>query len=439
MSPRRQRISGAGLAALEAEPPAPAARGVLYLLLALIVCAFGWMTLGSLDVVAVAPGKLVPQSFVKVVQPAEGGILREILVAEGDTVAAGQVVARMDRRVAETDLAALADELARRRLQVRRIDAELGGALFPRARDDPAALHAQVDAQLRARREAHADALAGEQALRARSVHELGAATELETKLRRVEPIQREQAQAWALLAREGYAGRLLALERQRPHLETEQDLKAQANTVEGLRASIAQADQRIAQLRSGYRRQLHEERAEAKAALARLEQEQAKQAYRHALLELTAPQAGVVKDLATHTPGAVVAPGTVVMTLVPRDEPLLAEVWLSNADAGYVRPGQTARVKVAAFPFQKHGLLEGVVAEIGADAQDAARRPERAAPAAAELAYRARVRLSAPGPALELMAGMAVSAEVHVGRRTPLEYLLSPIRKVTAEAGRER
>jgi len=425
-------------------PPSPLPRAVLYLLLALVAAVVAWAAFGKLDIVAVSHGKLVPQSFVKIVQPAEAGIVREILVKEGDAVREGDTVARMDARLSDADVRAVRDELDRKRLQLRRIDAELTGTPLRRAKDDAPQLASQVEAQMYARRQAYADALAAEEAVLARSVHDLESASEIATKLRQTAPIHREQAQAWQQLAKEGYAGRLLALDRQRTHLEAEQELKAQERNVEALKAAIAQAKMRIAQIRSNYRRELHNERAEAEGHYQRLQQDSAKHHHRNALLELKAPQAGIVKDLATHTPGTVVAPGAVVLTLVPQNEPLLAEVWVTNADAGFVQPGQLARIKIAAYPFQKYGLIDGTVEQISADAQDRSAAPEGTARPLPELAYRARVKLAAngleaDGRRLKLVPGMALTAEVHIGRRTVLEYLLSPIRKVAAEAARER
>ena len=435
---------GPDFARLAHERPSPRPRAVLYLMLGLLASILAWTCFGRLDIVAVSQGKLVPQSFVKIVQPAEGGIVRDILVKEGDAVREGEILVRMDTRLAQADVRTVSDELDRRRLQLARIDAELAGSPMKRARDDPPALVTQMEAQMRARRQSYADALAGEEALRVRSVHDLGSASEIETKLRQTAPIYREQAQAWEQLAKEGFAGRLLMLDRQRSHLEAEQELKAQQRTVESLKAAIAQADKRIAQIHSNYRRELHDERTEAHAQYLRLQQESVKHQHRHALLELKSPQAGIVKDLATHTPGTVLAPGTVVLTLVPQDEPLVAEVWITNADAGFVQAEQKARVKVAAYPFQKYGLLDGVVEQVSADAQDRPGAPEGTMKPSSDLAYRARVRLapteaSADARRLKLVAGMAVSAEVHIGRRTVLEYLLSPIQKAAAEAARER
>jgi HlyD family secretion protein len=235
-----------------------------------------------------------------------------------------------------------------------------------------------------------------------------------------------------------------MALERSRGRIEAEQDLKAQARNIEGLKATIAQSDKRVAQIQSSYRQQLHNERAEAEGAYQKLQQEWLKQQHRQALLELKAPHAGVVKDLATHTPGTVVAPGTILLTLVPRDEPLLAEVWVANADAGFVQPEQKARIKFASYPFQRYGLVDGKVRLVSADAQDKAVTPEGATRQLQELAYRALIELDDESlrfeaQRLKLVPGMLVTAEVHIGDRSVLEYLLSPIRKVAAEAARER
>ncbi|MEN3354641.1 MAG: rane fusion protein hemolysin [Betaproteobacteria bacterium] len=435
----------AGSVRVQLERPSPLPRAVLYCVVALCLLMFAWACLGKLDIVAVSHGKLVPQSFLKIVQPAEAGIVREILVAEGESVRQGQVLVRMDSQLSDADARAVQSELARKRLQLRRIDAELAGAALARASDDPAEMAEQVDAQLQARRQAYLDALGAEQALRARAEHDLGSAAEIETKLKQTAPIYREQEKAWDQLAREGYAGRLLALDRQRSRIEVEQELKAQTRNIESLRSTITQAEKRIAQIESNYRQQLHNERAEAETAYQKIQQEWEKQQHRHGLLELKAPQSGIVKDLATHTAGTVLAPGTIVLTLVPQDEPLLAEVWIGNADAGFVQPGQKVRVKFATYPFQKYGMLDGYIQQISADAQDkSATADATTRQQLPDFAYRALVKLGtdvleAEGQRLRLVAGMMVTAEVHLGRRTVVEYALSPLQKIGAEAARER
>lgn len=424
-------------------PPSPLPRAFLYLLVGLFGAMLVWAVVGRLDIVAVAQGKLVPQSFLKIVQPAESGIVREILVGEGDDVTAGQVLVRMDTRLSEADLKTLQAELVRREYQLRRIDAELVDAPLAQKAADRPDQFAQVEAQHQARRQAYLDALGAEQAVLSKARQDLQSAIEVEGKLARTAPIFHEQAQAWDRLAKEGFAGKLMALDRQRSYVEVEQDLKAQKHTVQGLRATISQAEKRIAQIKSGYRQQLYQERVEAEAAYMRLQQDWEKLRYRHALLELKAPQAGVVKDLATHTPGTVVAPGTILLTVVPKNEPLVAEVWVSNVDAGFVQATQRARVKLAAYPFQKYGMLDGIVRRVSVDAQERS-DGSSGARALQDAAYRTLIELNNgylenQGRRLRLVPGMLVNAEIHLGTRSVIEYLLSPIQKVAHEAGRER
>ena len=181
-----------------------------------------------------------------------------------------------------------------------------------------------------------------------------------------------------------------------------------------------------------------------------RLRQELAKQQHRHDLLQLRAPQAGIVKDLATHTAGTVVAPGTIVMTLVPLDETLRAEVWVSNDDIGFVRASQDAKVKLASFQFQKYGMIDGKVLQVSADATETPNPNTRSDALTGRdrptgpLAFRALIELKqqhvmADGERYSLAPGMQVVGEIKLGERTVLEYLLSPVRKTMQEAGRER
>lgn len=426
---------------LQEEAPSPLPRVVLRTVLALVCALALWAVFGRLDVVAVAEGRLVPKSQLRIVQPAEGGVMRELLVREGERVRSGQLLARMDVRVAEADAATAQNEIALRRLQLRRIDAELEGRRLAPLAEDPPRLHAQVEAQREARVQAQEAGLAEQRTVIARARRDMQAAQETQHKLSGALPVLVEQERAFERLAREGYAGKLMLAQRSRERLEAEQDLRAQEHRVEGARALIEQGERRIAQLVAGYRAQLQGERVEAETQLARLVQELEKLLHRQQLAELRSPADGVVKDLATQTPGAVLSPGSVLMTLVPEGEALIAEVWLANQDAGFVASGQSAKLKLASFPFQRYGMLDARVARVSADSTE--RGGDAAKPGAA-YAYRAQLEPSAQelrhGDArLALLPGMQLTAEIKLAERTVLEYLLSPVQKIAAEAGRER
>ena len=150
---------------IQEKPPAPLAGWMLRLLVALLAGVALWTVFGRLDIVAVADGKLVPSSYLKIVQPAEQGIVKEILVKEGERVAAGQVLVRMDPVLTEADQKAIQAEYDNKRLALRRIDAQLGGKPLTRGERDPAELYAQVSAQHAANVRAYENALAQERAL----------------------------------------------------------------------------------------------------------------------------------------------------------------------------------------------------------------------------------------------------------------------------------
>lgn len=443
-----ERAFAPDLVRIQEQAPAPLPRLVIGAIAVLFLVLLGWACIGRLDIIAVAPGKLVPRSFLQIVQPFEAGIVRELLVREGDRVSAGQVLVRMDTSLSDADSRALTQELQLLGLELRRIDAELAGTPLRRLAADPADAFMQVEAKLRHNRQAYLDSLAEQQAQLARARQDLAAAAETKSALEKSLPVLIAQDEGWEKLAQEGYAGKLLAMERKRARIEGEGELAAQVHQVSAHRAAIEQAEQRIAQLRSTNQSKLQAERVEILAQHQKLEQEAAKQSHRHGLLELRAPQDGVIKDLATHTPGSVVQPATVLMTLVPAGDVILAEVWVDNEDAGFVRAGQRTRLKLTAYPFQKYGMIDGAVTHISPDASEADRGELDAGlegqEKASALRYRALVSLSAPyleraGTRHAVTPGMQVVSEIHLGTRTVLEYLLSPVQKTLSEAGRER
>jgi hemolysin D len=311
----------------------------------------------------------------------------------------------------------------------------------------PAGLVREIEAQLRANRAALEAALAEERARLEKARRELAAAQQVRAKLAETLPHYRAQDAAFEKLSKDGFAGPLMASDKKRERIEKEQELATQEHVIESARASIAQSEKRLVQIAADHRRQLFAERNEVQGQVDKLEQERAKQAHREGLLELKASQAGVVKDIATHTAGTVVQPGTVLLTLVPQDDLLRAEVWVSNQDIGFVRQGQPVKLKLAAFPFPevRHGRGHGGARQrgrIGSFAQ-AGRRWWTRAPRPAPLTYRALVALKAMqigegSERLALAAGMQATAEILLGtaQRARLPALAACRRPGTRRAG---
>jgi hemolysin D len=436
------------LHALQTQLPGRALSATLFTLLALVAVLLVWALVAQLDIVVAAQGRLVPVSQVKSVQAGEPGIVREILVADGHRVRAGQVLLRLDATVTGAEAQSAAQELARRLLTVRAIDAALAGRPLLMQPADPALLFAQINAQFAARRQALADAEAEAVQAAARAAGERAAAAQLRDKLAETVPIVRQTADSYGRLLAEGFVGELAVNEKRRELIEREQDYKAQQASVAALDAAIAQAQQKLVQLRSQFRSQLLSEKVQAQAEAERLQQERTKLGFRSQQLDVRAPADGIVQDLALSTPGAVVAAGQPLLAVVPAGETLQAEALLANEDIGFVEVGQRVKLKLAAYPFQKYGVLEGTVTQISADAMaqnEAARATGTNAFNAPALTYKAVVALDGQalplpnGRVLPVASGMGVTAEIHQGRRTVMEYLLSPVQRVAMEAGRER
>ena len=436
------------LLAIQERPPASLPRAIGLTVVSLVVLLLLWAAFAQLDVIATADGRLVPLTFTKVVQPADAGVVTEILVNDGDEVVQNQVLMRLDARLSQADTTALSKDVALRRLTLHRIEAELNDRPFlPRFGEkasEPGDLFARVETQFRARRQAYLDAIAQENENLNKARADLVAAQQVLSKLTQTLPTYKQSADAFQKLVQDGFVGEIAAAEKNREFVEKEQDLLTQAANVQSLNASIAQSEKRIASVRSQYRSQLENERVDTLALLNKSGQELEKSNVKAGQLEIRAPSSGVVKDLATTNAGAVVAAGALLMNIVPKGEPLQAEVLLKNEDVGFVAVGQPVRLKVAAYQFQKYGLLEGRVILVGADSADPKLQQQQGQ--SPTLTYRAIVGLDttalaseATGEQLALNPGMLVTAEIHQGKRSVLEYLLSPVRKVAQEAARER
>ncbi|MEQ1916111.1 MAG: HlyD family type I secretion periplasmic adaptor subunit, partial [Gallionella sp.] len=389
---------------------------------------------------------------VKIVQPFEQGLISEILVAEGQHVEAGQVLMRLDTTMSDADGKAINSDYLVKQITLRRIDAELSDrADFKRDPADPEPLYNKALAQYKANRVAYHTALAEEHSVRDKAQSDLAAAQQARTKLIEVLPHYREQAKAFTELAKDGYVSKLQATDKEREHIEKEQDLKTQEHIIASARATLTSSSRKLEQISADYRQRLQAERADISDKLDKTQAEVTKQEYRNGLLELKAPQDGIIKDVATHTIGTVISPGTILMTLVPKDEILRAEVWVSNEDVGFIHQGDSTKIKFASYQFQKYGMVDGQVAHLSADATDNTQQgagssapPTAKSPNGQPYSYRALVDLKAQelivdGIKHTLSPGMQVTAEIHLGTRTIFEYLLSPVMKAFQEAGRER
>jgi hemolysin D len=330
-----------------------------------------WAIFAKVDIIAEAPGKLIPTTFVKIVQPPDAGVVQAILVHEGDEVKKGQPLIRLDPGLNNADRKASGISLAEARLTIRRIDAELAGKPFDKEPKDPADLFYAIDLQYESHKRSYQDSLAQEKAQLAKLQADLASAQSAATLTAQQVPLYQQSEDAFAKLEAEGYAGHNETVDKRKERIEKQKELANSRFQSQSIGATIVEQQNKILQVTSDYRKDLLQLRADTVDKMAQYGADLDKAEYKAGYLELKAPQDGVVKDLSTHTVGSVVSPGATLVTLVPKTDQLQAEVFVKNDDIGFVYLTQDAKIKVAALPFQQFGLVDGTVSLVTADANE--------------------------------------------------------------------
>jgi hemolysin D len=421
-------------------PVSPTGRITAWVLMIGLVATIAWLTFGKVDVVASAPGKLIPVNSVKLIQPAEPGIVHAILVRDGQRVRAGQPLIELDPTVSAAEAAeahkaleTLLLDAARARAVLDALDGHGFAFVAPSgtAPDVAASQIALARAQL-------ADIEAGASSNVAKRDAAIAARSEAKVqvaKLTETLPLLDEQIAANEQLLAKGYVSKLKVIEMRRQRLSAGRDRDAAIATSARATAEMAGAQSAIMQATSEARSKLLADltKAESDARLRR--EELAKATQKSKLQSLISPVDGTVAQLAIHTVGGVVEATKPIMIIVPTGGTLVAEVKIQNRDIGFIRAGQEVAVKVEAFPFTRYGTLKGRVESIGSDAVE----DEKLG-----LLYPARITIDLVqsgrrSGVTKAAVGMQVTADIRTGRRSILSYLLSPIDEASQEAGRER
>ena len=429
-------------AALEVieRPVSPTARITTWALLVGLVVTAAWLIFGRVDVVASAPGTVIPTGSTKLVQSADPGVVRAIYVREGDRVTEGQALVDLDPTLTGADLAQAKKALIAAELDAAR-NAAIANALAGRglhfaapAGTDPAVAETQVrliTAQL-----AEVDATAaGLESARRSSLAEAQAASAQMAKLAETLPILDRQLENMRRLDAKGYAPglRLLELERQRRAESGDRDI-AVAQQQRGL-SDARKLGSQASQAREQARRTALADLAKAQAEVILRHEEVTKASQRSRFQQLKSPTTGTVQQVAVHTVGGVVEPAKPLMVIVPERGGLVVEARLLNRDAGFVRRGQPVAVKLEAYPFTRYGAVPGTITSISRDAV----ADEKLGPFYVVRIALARNFIVVDGRQVPLGAGLVATADIKTGTRRIISYLLSPLQSSIAQAGRER
>ncbi len=457
--PRRLADEAAFLPAalsLQDTPVHPAPRRLAYALMALFVLALAWSILGEIDIVAVAPGRIMVSEHTKVIQPLENSVVQKVLVKDGDHVEAGQALVALDPTLATADKTSVGEQRKSAESEVLRTASllrALEGKSTPGNSHGNANLNGKVpfvkaipsqwstleteaaQAQLNAEWSDIVAKLAKLAAEIRRREAEIDTAHAMVAKLEATLPLSRQREADFKSLMDQGFMSGHAGQDRKRERIELERDLATQRAHLLETQATLRESENARTAYLAETKRGLYERQMRAELTRLQAGQEQAKATQREKLTTLTAPVAGTVQQLAIHTTGGVVTEAQALMVIVPDGAEVKAEVTLDNKDIGFVNAGQEATIKLETFNYTRYGT---VPAEVSLVTQDAVNDEKRGAIFPVTLQLK-KYQIDIDGKPIKLSPGMNITAEIKTGKRRVIEYLLSPIQRAGSESLRER
>jgi HlyD family secretion protein len=428
------------------------ARSVVYVIVLLVVSAATWASLSQVDRVVTARGKLITIDPLMTIQPLETAIVHSINVGVGDTVKAGDILATLDPTFSQSEQTADEERLASMTAEASRLEAEIFDQPFDSTwSSDPIVAkylrlqRAVYDHRQAEYRAASAAAEADAAKLEAALVTNRQAQAGLVDRVTVVSQVEGMRDELFKLSA----GSRLNLLQSRLDRLSLSDQLGEKKNQEKELEAQLASAREQKEKYINNWVREAGERLTTLQQQISTERQKLTAAERRRSLVVLRAPADGVVLELGQRAIGSVAKEAEPVVTLVPSGNKVEAEVDVDSADVARLRVGDNVRVKLDALPFQRHGTIEGRLRVI---TENSFQPDKNAGPAGPQTGkdpdgrpafFRARITLGPVTlhdvpPDFRLIPGMTTSAEILVGKRTIISYLLDPVIRVFDESLRE-
>jgi membrane fusion protein, adhesin transport system len=422
---------------LEEEGPGGIIRVAAFVIVIFLGCFIVWSSYTRITEVVVSSGEVSPVGSVKKVQHLEGGIIKTINVKDGDIITKGDVIMELEPTGAMPERDQLLTRLTALSLEAEQLRAFSTGQTVDHKEIDERyktmvtsqanifeAKRMSVDAQINVIEKQIAE-----------KISEIALLRGQEGSIKNQIALLNEQIGMRMELMRRGLQPKLVMLDNQRELARTEGQMEENKGQQRRVRKSIAELESRKDEINTRMVVEATESLGKIYAEIAELEESINQVEDKVSRLHIRSPVTGVIQNLQTETVGGVLAPGEVVVEVIPTDAELVVEARITTDDIGFVFKGQTATVKVMTYDYTRYGLINGVIERISATTLvDETGNPF----------YRANIRLEKnhvgdePGRNL-VVPGMTVIADIKTGDKTLSEYLLKPIYKAFNEAFRER
>ncbi|MES9822002.1 MAG: HlyD family type I secretion periplasmic adaptor subunit [Candidatus Thiodiazotropha sp.] len=435
---------------IEATPPNPITQWLARSIVVLLILFLLWALFGEVNIVASAQGKILPGSRVKVVQPLQKGVIKKILVSEGEYVARGEALIELDGTRTRADENRLNSELVNAKMKL-----IVNEVLLKRLNGEDDQNEQSERVKLESKKWSHGST--DEQTHFKNLLHEKWRqyqaristlvsareaadaeyeATKIEiTKLKKTLPIITKRAKIIRGLYDKKFASETEYLQLEQERIEQSHQLGAEKQRLSQLQATRNQAQQQIDTLQAETKAGILAEITENRREITGFQEELIKARDVNERHILYAPVSGQVQELVVNTEGGVVTEAEPLMKIVPDEASLVVEVFLENKDIGFVEKHMPAEVKIYTFPFTKYGVVEAEVENIS---DDAIFDEKRGFTYSMLLAMKKKT-IDVDGKEVRLMPGMEVTAEIKTGERRLIEYFLAPLLRHGQESLRER
>lgn len=386
------------------------------------LCFLAWAGMAKIDVIVRAEGRVVPAGKAQIVQHLEGGIVQKILVQEGEIVQTGQVLMELSDIQARSNLGQETSKSSALRGREARLVAESTGAselVFPADLQDEDIKQTESTA-FQARKTRLNEEL---RVLRDQSGQKRGEIAEAESRRRNLTSelnVAKQQYRVIEGLRQNGAASNLELLDSQSRVQRLTSQIAEAESAVPRLRAAVAEMESRIGEVSARFRAEASGELTQVRSDLEKSGLEIDTNKDRLDRNSVRAPVAGFINRLAVTTVGGVVRPGEVLMEITSSDKGVLVEARARPNDRANLRSGLPARVRIGAYDYATYGALDGKVTEVSADTLLDEREGRY---------YRVVLKTEAQDQEqMATLPGMTAVADIVVGKRTVLSYLVSPL-----------
>ncbi len=429
----------------------PRQRVVLWLMAALLAAAAATLAVAKVDIVVSANGRVVTSDSEIVIQPLETSVVRSVAVRMGEKVKAGQVLATLDPTFTGADEAELSAKLRHLKAARDRIEAELAGAVYDPLNPNPDE-RTQSDI-FRKRRDEYAARIAASEGKAEEYKADLAAHKIQAEGLQQQIRLALQAEGIYQILVAKDLASKLKLIETEQRRVEAQSSLDTNFGEQQKLADEIAEANAERDAFVDEWKRKLAEDMVQTRGDFDTTAAQLSKARLRHEMAVLKAPRDATVLEVAARPEGAVVREAEPLIRMVPSDVPLVAEVEIDTRDVARVHIGDPVTVKFEALPWQQYGLAHGVLKTLTPDtiednsaretAEDMTAPGLKSQIRQSPIHYRARVALTEMKlrnlpQGFELRPGMRLVADIKIGRRSILHYVLNPLTRVIGESMRE-